>query len=75
LRGSLPRSGRRAARKTLFNEKCGVCHSTRITTSRHETKEAWATIVKSMQGKKSNWISDAQAQKIVDYLSTEYGKK
>jgi mono/diheme cytochrome c family protein len=73
-------SGARAAGgaddgEALFRQKCGVCHKTRIATSRNETKETWAGIVKTMQGKKDNWISDAQARKIVEYLSTEYGKK
>lgn len=71
-------SGARAAGedgKALFNEKCGICHSTRISTSRHDTKEGWKTVVRSMQSKKSNWISDAQAEKIVEYLAKEYGKK
>jgi mono/diheme cytochrome c family protein len=61
--------------KTLFNQKCGACHSTRVATSRKETKETWAAVVKAMQAKKDNWISDAQARMIVEYLSTEYGKK
>jgi mono/diheme cytochrome c family protein len=61
--------------EALFQQKCGVCHKTRIATSRNETKETWAGIVKTMQGKKDNWISDAQAQKIVEYLSAEHGKK
>ena len=40
-----------------------------------ETKEKWASIVKEMQGKKADWISDAEAAKIVDYLAAEHGKK
>jgi len=28
-----------------------------------------------MQGKKADWISDAEAAKIVDYLVAEHGKK
>ena len=44
-------------------------------TARTETKEKWASIVKEMQGKKADWISDAEAAKIVDYLAAEHGKK
>ena len=40
-----------------------------------ESKEKWASIVKEMQGKKSDWISDADASKIVDYLAADHGKK
>jgi mono/diheme cytochrome c family protein len=61
--------------KTLFDTKCGVCHGIDRATARTETKEKWASIVKEMQGKKADWISDADAAKIVDYLAAEHGKK
>ena len=61
--------------KTLFDTKCGVCHGIDRATARTETKEKWASIVKDMQGKKADWISDADAAKIVDYLAAEHGKK
>ena len=61
--------------KTLFDNKCGVCHGIDRATVRTETKEKWASIVKDMQGKKADWISDADAAKIVDYLAAEHGKK
>ena len=61
--------------KTLFDTKCSACHSLDRPTARHETKEKWASIVKEMQGKKADWISDADASKIVDYLALEHGKK
>jgi len=61
--------------KTLFDTKCSVCHGLDRPTARKETKEKWASIVKEMQGKKADWISDADASKIVDYLAAEHGKK
>jgi cytochrome c5 len=61
--------------KTLFEAKCGVCHGIDRATARTETKEKWASIIKEMQGKKADWISDAEASKIVDYLAAEHGKK
>ena len=61
--------------KTLFDAKCSVCHGIDRATARTETKEKWASIVKEMQGKKADWISDAEASKIVDYLAAEHGKK
>mgnify|MGYP001279693426 FL=1 len=61
--------------KTLFDTKCGVCHGIDRATARRESKEKWAGIVKEMQGKKADWISDADAAKIVDYLAAEHGKK
>ena len=64
-----------AAGKTLFEAKCSVCHSLDRATSLTGTKEKWTSIVKEMQGKKADWISDAEASKIVDYLAAEHGKK
>ena len=61
--------------KSLFDAKCGVCHGIDRATVRKETKEKWASIVKEMQGKKADWISDAEAAKIVDFLAAEHGKK
>ena len=61
--------------KTLFDNKCGVCHGIDRATARRETKEKWAGIVKEMQGKKADWISDAEAAKIIDYLAADHGKK
>jgi mono/diheme cytochrome c family protein len=60
--------------KALFESKCGVCHGLDRTTVRKETKEKWASVVKDMQGKKADWISDADAAKIVDFLGSQYGK-
>jgi mono/diheme cytochrome c family protein len=61
--------------KTLFGNKCGVCHGIDRAIVRAETKEKWASIVKDMQGKKADWISDAEAAKIVEFLAAEHGKK
>ncbi len=61
--------------KTLFETKCGVCHGLDRPTALKETKAKWASIVKEMQGKKADWISDADASKIVDYLAAEHGRK
>ena len=61
--------------KALFEAKCSVCHGLDRPAAIKETKEGWAVIVKEMQGKKADWISDAEASKIVDYLAAQYGKK
>ena len=61
--------------KTLFDTKCGVCHGIDRATARKETKEKWASIVKDMQGKKADWISDVEAAKVVEYLVLTHGKK
>ena len=61
--------------KSIFEAKCSVCHPLDRTTARKEMKEKWASIVKDMQGKKADWISDVEAGKITEFLSAEYGKK
>jgi cytochrome c5 len=61
--------------KTLFDAKCGVCHGIDRATVRSETKERWVSIVKEMQGRKADWISDVEAAKIVEFLVAEHGKK
>ena len=61
--------------KALFEQKCSVCHGMDRATARTETKEKWAEIVKQMQGKKADWITDAEAAKIVEFLAAEHGKK
>ena len=72
---SAPAAAPAADGKALFDAKCGVCHGIDRATVRKETKEKWASIVKEMQGKKADWITDAEASKIVDYLAAEQGKK
>lgn len=61
--------------KSLFEAKCSVCHGIDRATARSESKEKWGEIVKTMQGKKADWISDADASKIVEFLALEHGKK
>ena len=61
--------------KALFEKKCGVCHGLDRATARHESKEKWAETVRSMQSKKADWISDAEASRIVEFLASEQGKK
>ena len=60
--------------KTLFEQKCGVCHGLDRATARTETKEKWAAIIKEMQGKREGWISDDDAARVLDYLTSTYGK-
>jgi cytochrome c5 len=61
--------------KSVFEMKCSVCHGLDRATARKETKEKWADIVKQMRAKKVDWISDAEAAKIIDYLAKEHGAK
>jgi mono/diheme cytochrome c family protein len=61
--------------KALFEQKCSVCHTTERATTRQETKEGWAELVKKMQAKQPGSISDEEAGRIVDFLASEHGKK
>src|SRR5512139_3419654 len=58
--------------KALFEQKCGVCHGLDRAIVRTETREKWTEIVKTMQGKKADWITDAEAAKIVEFLAAEH---
>ncbi|MBI5904753.1 MAG: cytochrome c [Deltaproteobacteria bacterium] len=70
-----PAAAPAAEGKALFEAKCSVCHGMDRATARKESREKWASIVKEMQGKKADWISDADAAKIVEFLAAEHGKK
>ena len=59
--------------KAIFEQKCSACHGLDRATARTETKERWKEIIKEMQGKRADWISDDDAAKILDYLSSTYG--
>jgi len=61
--------------KALFEQKCGVCHGLDRATARKESKEKWIEVVRDMQGKKADWISEVDGAKIVEFLASEHGKK
>jgi len=54
--------------QSLFEQKCSQCHELSRATARTETKERWAEIVKKMQAKPGSGITDADADRILDYL-------
>lgn len=60
--------------KALFEKKCGVCHPLDRATSRTESRERWASIIKEMKEKRTGWISDEDAVMIRDYLTSSHGK-
>jgi mono/diheme cytochrome c family protein len=60
--------------KVLFDQKCSVCHGLDRSTALAETREKWASIIRDMQVKKADWISDGDAGKILEYLSSVHGK-
>ena len=60
--------------KALFEQKWSICHGLDRAQAPAATKEKWASTIKEMQGKKADWISDSDAAKILEYLSSAHGK-
>ncbi len=60
--------------EVLFERKCSVCHGLDRSTALTETREKWASIIEDMQARKADWISDEEAEKILEYLSSTHGK-
>jgi hypothetical protein len=59
--------------KTLFEQKCGLCHSLKKPESKRKTAKEWEKTV--MQMKENGCpITDEQATAIIQYLSQRYGK-
>lgn len=61
--------------EALFEKKCGLCHGLSQTTTRREWKQEWRTIVHQMVRKRDGWISAEEAERIVDYLASAYGRE
>jgi mono/diheme cytochrome c family protein len=61
--------------KALFERKCSVCHGLDRITARAETKERWKELIRDMQGRRPDWISDAEADKILEHLSRHHGAR
>jgi len=61
--------------KSLFERKCSKCHPLEVALSKSMTKEQWLEVVKRMQGKDRDWLTDEDIVKISDYLSSVRGKE
>ena len=59
--------------KTLFEKKCGACHSADRAKSLKKTNEEWTRSVTRMKEKTGNITAD-EARIIIDYLAKTYGK-
>lgn len=60
--------------KSLFEQKCGLCHSIKRPMSKKKTKEKWEKTVMRMKNTNGCPITDEQAEAIIRYLSQRYGK-
>jgi len=60
--------------KSLFESKCGTCHSVEKPKSGKKTREEWETTVMRMKNVNMAPISSKEAKIITDYLASHYGK-
>jgi len=62
--------------KTLFEEKCALCHKLDRPTSKKKTLAGWEKTVLRMKKKNPEKapISDTEAKVIIDYLAQNYGE-
>lgn len=60
--------------QSLFEKKCGICHSISRAKSKRKTKEQWKSTVLRMKSRNRAPISDREASAIINYLAENYGK-
>lgn len=56
--------------QSLYESKCGSCHSLSTVDNAAYTGDEWESVVKRMQGMSTS-ISDADAEKITEYLKNK----
>ena len=61
--------------EALFEKKCGLCHGLSQSTGRREWKQEWARVVQQMVRKREGWITAGEAEAIVEYLASAYGRE
>ena len=61
--------------ENLFEKKCALCHGLAQSTGRREWKQEWARIVRQMARKRDGWITAEEAEAIIDYLASAYGRE
>jgi len=60
--------------KTLYQKKCGLCHTLKKSESKRKTENEWKKTVMRMKNQNGCPITDEQAKAIIQYLSQHYGK-
>lgn len=58
--------------KTIIQQRCTACHVATQFTTKHKTADQWSQTVETMIGLGAK-IDDADFDKIVDYLTANYG--
>jgi cytochrome c2 len=61
--------------KTLFEKKCGSCHSLERPKSKTKTPEGWDATVMRMKDKNGASVTKEEAKAIAEYLGKTYAKK
>ena len=59
--------------KALYRNRCSACHTLErvyLMLERDRDNAQWALTVKRMQARAPEWITDAEANQIIDYLET-----
>lgn len=69
------KAGENNNEEQLFKTKCSACHSYEIPLNMKKDRRGWEETVKLMQQKRPNFISDKDAQKIVDFLVSRSSDK
>ncbi len=59
--------------KSLFEQKCSLCHSIDRPKSKQKTADAWKSTVMRMKNTNGAPVSDDEAKTIIEYLTENYG--
>ena len=73
-------SDEQAKSKALFEQRCSMCHGIDRPLSKNKSKEDWQAIVERMREnakklKNKGGITEEEAKRIADYLTTVRGPK
>ena len=60
--------------KALFEDKCDICHTSDLATDIKSTPEGWRAIVMGMKEDNGAVMTKEEAETVIEYLSTHYGK-
>jgi mono/diheme cytochrome c family protein len=59
--------------KSLFEQKCSLCHTIDRPKSKQKTAEAWKSTVMRMKNTNGAPVTDEEAKTIIEYLTENYG--
>jgi cytochrome c5 len=59
--------------KSLFEQKCSLCHSIDRPKSKQKSADAWKSTVMRMKNTNGAPVSDEEAKIIIEYMTENYG--